>query len=236
MSSRTIKRFYQQAMSATVVGGYGVELDGRPIRTPGKAPLVLPSLALAEALAAEWAAQVEVVEPEAMALTSLACTAIDRVRPRRDEVAGEVADYGRTDGLCYRADRPPDLVARQDATWQPLLDWAALALDAPLTATTGILLVDHPDSSLAALGRAVAAHDDLELAALASAVKASGSLIIALALSHGRIDPEGAFQAAELHESHQIELWGDDPEAARRRASVRVDLDAAGLFLTLLRS
>ena len=130
----------------------------------------------------------------------------------------------------------PDLVARQDATWQPLLDWAALALDASLTATTGILLVDQPESALAALGRAVAAHDDLELAALASAVKASGSLVIALALSHGRIDPEGAFQAAELHESHQIDRWGDDPEAERRRASVRVDLDAAGLFLTLLRS
>jgi chaperone required for assembly of F1-ATPase len=236
MTSRTIKRFYQEASAAPVGGGYGVELDGRPIRTPGKAHLMVPSAALAEALAAEWAAQVEVVKPEAMALTSLACTAIDRVMPQRGEMVSEVADYGRTDALCYRVDRPPDLVARQDATWQPLLDWAALALDAPLTTTTGILLVDQPESALAALGRAVAAHDDLELAALASAVKASGSLIIALALSHGRIDPDGAFQAAELHESHQIELWGDDPEAARRRASVRVDLDAAGHFLTLLRS
>jgi chaperone required for assembly of F1-ATPase len=236
MTSRTIKRFYQQASAAPVAGGHGVELDGRPVRTPGKALLMVPSAALAEALAAEWAAQEEVVKPESMALTSLACTAIDRVAPRRDDMAGEVADYGRTDALCYRVDRPPDLVARQDATWQPLLDWAALALDARLTATTGILLVDQPESALAALGRAVEAHDDLELAALASAVKASGSLVVALALSHGRIDPEGAFQAAELHESHQIELWGDDSEAERRRASVRVDLDAAGQFLTLLRS
>ncbi len=236
MSSRTIKRFYQQASAAPVAGGYGVELDGRPIRTPGKAPLVLPSPALAEALAAEWAAQEEVVKPEAMALTSLACTAIDRVRPRREEMVSEVADYARTDGLCYRVDRPPELVARQDATWQPLLDWAAQALDAPLTATTGILPVDQPDSALAALGRAVAAHDDLELAALASAVKASGSLVVALALSHGRIDPQAAFEAAELHESHQIERWGGDPEAARRRASVRADLEAAGQFLALLRS
>ena len=236
MTSRTIKRFYKQASAAPMAGGHGVELDGRPIRTPGKALLMVPSAALAETLAAEWAAQEEVVVPEAMALNSLACTAIDRVAPRRDEIAGEVADYGRTDALCYRVDQPPDLVARQDATWQPLLDWAARELDAPLTATTGIVLIDQPDSALAALGRAVAAHDDLELAALASAVKASGALVVGLALSHGRIDPAGAFEAAELHESHQIELWGDDPEAERRRASVRVDLDAAGQFLALLRS
>ncbi len=236
MTSRTIKRFYQQASAAPVAGGYGVELDGRPVRTPGKALLMVPREALAEALAAEWAAQEKVVKPESMALTGLACTAIDRMTPRRDEMVGEVADYGRTDALCYRVDRPPELVARQEATWQPLLDWAVQALDAPLATTTGILLVDQPESALAALGRAVAVHDDLELAALASAVKASGSLVIALALSHGRIDPQTAFEAAELHESHQIERWGGDPEAERRRASVRVDLDAAGLFLTLLRS
>ena len=127
------------------------------------------------------------------------------------------------------------LVERQNALWQPLLDWAARELDAPLDTTTGTLAVAQPEDSLTALRRAVEAHDDMPLAALAAAVKSAGSLVIGLALSHGRLDPEAAFEAAELDASTQIEIWGEDPEATRRRAAVRGELDTAARFLALLR-
>jgi chaperone required for assembly of F1-ATPase len=206
------------------------------VRTPGRAVLVVPTRALAEAIAAEWAAQEDELRPRTMALTSLACTAIDLVGPRRAEVVAELADYGATDLVCYRAAGPARLVERQVALWQPLLDWVARALEAPLQATEGALAVAQPERSLAALGRAVESHDDMALSALATAVKASGSLVIALALAAGRIDPEAAFEAAELDASHQIEAWGEDPEATRRRDAVRSDLEAAARFLALLRA
>ncbi len=230
-----VKRFYEAVGVAEAAGGFTVTLDGRPVRTPGRAELVLPTLALTEALAEEWAAQEDELRPESMALTSLACTAIDIVRPRRAEVVGELAVYGKTDLVCYRVERPPALVARQSEVWQPLMDWAARALDAPLATTAGILAAPQPADGLAALRRTVERHDDMALAALATAVKASSSLVIALALSHGRLDPEAAFEAAELHESPQIEAWGEDPEATRRRETVKSDLRAAARFLQLLR-
>jgi chaperone required for assembly of F1-ATPase len=229
-----MKRFYKEARAAEAEEGFTVTLDGRAVRTPGRALLALPTRALAEAVAGEWAAQGDELRPGAMALTSLACTAIDLVRPRRAEVVAELADYGATDLVCYRASRPADLAERQTALWQPLLDWVAQELDAPLNTTEGALAVAQPADALAALGRAVEGHEDMALAALATAVKASGSLVIALALSAGRIDPEAAFEAAELDASHQIEAWGEDPEATRHRAGVKSDLHAAARFLALL--
>jgi len=235
-ASGKIKRFYKEAAPSEVDGGFAVALDGRPIKTPGRATLLLPKRALAEAIAEEWSVQAETVKPETMALMSLACTAVDLVVPRREEVVSELAGYGETDLICYRAERPPALVERQNEHWQPLLDWAATALQAPLVTTSGLVVAAQPDDALAALGRTVAEHDDMALAALASAVKAAGSLVIALALSAGRIDVEAAFTAAELHESHQIEAWGEDAEATRRRATVLCDLSAAARFLDLLRA
>ncbi len=231
-----MKRFYKTAEAAEAEAGFTVLLDGRAVRTPGRALLALPTRALAEAIAGEWAAQEGEIQPQAMALTSLACTAIDLIRPRRAEVVAELTDYGATDLLCYRAAAPAALAERQAAHWQPLLDWAAQALEAPLSTTEGALAVAQPEGSLAALGRAVEGHDDMALAALATAVKASGSLVIALALGAGRLDPAAAFEAAELDASHQIEAWGEDPEAARRRATVMNDLRAARRFLDLLRA
>ena len=230
-----LKRFYKQAEAvAAEAGGFEVRLDGRAVRTPAKAPLVLPSRALAQAIAAEWAAQEEKVEPASMPMMSLACTAIDGVAPRRAEVVEEVLRYGETDLLCYRAEQPSELVQRQQRVWQPLLDWAARSLDAPLQVTSGVLAVPQPEDSLQALRRLVEAEGDLELTALAQAVSAAGSLIIGLALVRGQLDPEGAFEAAELDASFQIELWGEDPEASRRRAVCRADLEAAHRFRELL--
>ena len=231
-----MKRFYKAAEAAEAEAGFTVLLDGRAVRTPGRALLALPTRALAEAIAGEWAIQEDVLQPRDMALMSLACTAIDLVRPRRAEAVTELTDYGATDLVCYRAAGPAALVERQAALWQPLLDWAAQVLDAPLSTTEGALAVAQPEGCLAALGRAVESHDDMALAALATAVKTSGSLVIALALSTGRLDPAAAFEAAELDASHQIKAWGEDPEATRRRAAVMNDLRAAGRFLELLRA
>ena len=234
--SGKIKRFYKEAEAVEAEGGFTVALDGKQLRSPARSALALPSRSLAEALAAEWAAQGETLDPKAMALTSLAYTALDIVRPRRAEVVAELAAYGETDLVCYRVERPDVLVARQQAVWQPLLDWAALELNAPLVATSGLLMQPQPPEALAALGRAVERHDDLALAGLDAAVKTSGSLVIGLALSADRLDPTGAFEAAELHETYQIEAWGEDQDATKRRDKVRAEIEAANRFLTLLQS
>lgn len=234
MTLRPVKRLYEQARAVDSGAGFAVQLDARPLRTPAGAHLVVPSGALAEAIAAEWAAQDETIQPHSMPLTGLACTALDLVARRRDAVVEEVADYAATDAICYRAERPPELVARQDAHWQPLVQWAAERFEARLSITTSILPAPQPEAALAALRRAVEGHGDLPLAALASAVKASGSLVVGLALMAGRLDAEGAFAAGELHETYHIDVWGEDPEESRRRDSVRRDLDAAGRLVGLL--
>jgi chaperone required for assembly of F1-ATPase len=229
-----LKRFYKEASAAACEGGFAIRLDGRDIRTPGQAALVLPSAGLAEAVAGEWAAQGERVEPATMPLMSLACTAIDQVAPNRGAVIGELLDYAGSDLLCYRAEHPEALVARQAEVWQPLLDWAARELDAPLRVTCGIRHEPQPEDALAALRHTVEALDDLSLTALDCATRASGSLVIALALHRGRVGAEAAFEAAELDATFQIELWGEDPEATRRRAAVRADLAAARRLFDLV--
>lgn len=228
------KRFYKEVGVAPVEGGYAIRLDGREVRTPGKAALVLPRAGLAEAVAAEWRAQGERIEPATMPLTCLACTASDQVASGRDAVVAELLAYAECDLLCYRAEHPEPLVARQAAAWQPLLDWAARDLDAPLRVTCDVRHQQQPDHALAALRRAVEAFDDLSLAALDCATRAAGSLVVALALHRGRLDPEAAFETAELDATYQIELWGEDPEATRRRAAVMADLAAARRLLDLM--
>jgi chaperone required for assembly of F1-ATPase len=229
-----VKRFYKEAGSAAVAGGFAIRLDGREVRTPVQAVLVLPSAGLAEAVAGEWAAQGERIEPATMPLMSLACTAIDQIAPNRGAAIGELLDYAGSDLLCYRAAHPEALVARQAEVWQPLLDWAARDLDAPLRVICGIRHKPQPDDALAALRRTVEALDDLSLTALDCATRASGSLIIALALHRRRVGADAAFEAAELDETFQIELWGEDPEATRRRTAVRADLAAARRLFELL--
>jgi chaperone required for assembly of F1-ATPase len=197
--------------------------------------LVLPTEPLALEIAAEWAAQDDRIRPHTMPMMSLACTAIDRVAPNRGQTIEEIAAYGGTDLVCYRADGPANLAQRQAKIWQPLVDWAALALDAPLAVAAGIVPFGQPAAALRALTAAVARFDDFELSALSVATSAAGSLIIGLALATGRLDSAAAFDAAQLDESYQIEKWGEDSEAAKRRQAIRADLAAAERFWSLLR-
>jgi len=229
-----VKRFYRDATVTEGEHGFGIALDGKPVRTPAKHALAVPSRALAEAIAAEWQAQGERVDPRTLPLTRLASIALDLVAPRRAQVVAEVAKYAGTDLVCYRAEEPAELRARQQATWQPLIDWAAERFDAPLGVTSGVLPVAQPPATLAAFAAAVGAYDTHRLAALHLATAALGSLVLALALAEGRLDPESAFAAAHLDESFQIERWGEDPEQTKRRAGLKEDIALAARFVALL--
>lgn len=231
-----MKRFYKEAAVAAADGGYAILLDGRRMRTPAKAALTVPSLALAAAIAAEWQAQGDEIEPKALPLTRLASTAIDLVAPRLSEIAAAVAKYAGTDLLCYRADHPPALAERQRRAWQPLLDWAAVRYDAPLAVTVGVVPQAQPGASLAALAAAVEAQDAMALAALNLTTAACGSLVLALALSERRIDAEDAFTLSLIDETFEMEQWGEDAELTLRRAALRDDIMLAERFLALLRA
>lgn len=216
--------------------GHGVLLNAKPLRTPAKAELILPSAALAEAIAAEWRAPAPATVGDLRPLTRLAWTAIDLVAARRDSIIAEIANYAVTDLICYRAAHPPELVKRQQMLWQPLLNWLVEYFNAPLHVTMGITPLTQPLASLAALRDVVALRDDMRLTALRLATAASGSLAIALALMARRFDADAAFAAAELDESFQIEKWGEDPEQTKRRAALRDDLRLAERFAALLES
>jgi chaperone required for assembly of F1-ATPase len=229
-----MKRVYREVTTLPVSGGWGIALDGRPMRTPGRSELIVPSAALAAAIAAEWEAQQGDIRPATMPLTRLAATALDRTRAHRGLAVAEAANYAGTDLVCYRAEHPPALVARQQETWQPLIDWAMRRYDAGLTVTSGIVPQPQPPATLKAFAAAVAAQDDFRLTALHTATAALGSLVIALALLEGRLDAEAAFAASQLDESFQIEAWGEDAEAAARRQALAEDIAAAARFVQLL--
>src|SRR6266851_4282297 len=186
-----MKRVYTAVETRPVDDGWGVALDGRPMRTPAKNELILPSEALAAAIAAEWDAQQEEIHPATMPLTRLAATAIDRTPAQRDLIVAETANYAGTDLVCYRADHPPALAARQQAVWQSLIDWAAQRYDAALAVTAGIVPTRQSAATLRAFAAIVAAQDDFRLTALQALTAGCGSLVIALALIEGRLDAAG---------------------------------------------
>lgn len=229
-----MKRFYRHAATLAVDAGFAVGLDGRLAKTPAKRDLVVPALALATAIAAEWNAQEAELRPAAMLLTRLANSAIDRDASRRAAVVRETANYAATDLVCYRTADQPALAARQQAIWQPLVDWAVLRYDAPLRVTAGVIPARQPEASLQAFAAAVAARDDFALTALQAVTMACGSLVIALALVEGRLDAAAAFAASQLDESFQIEAWGEDAEQTRRRRALAAEIGAAARFLSLL--
>jgi chaperone required for assembly of F1-ATPase len=231
-----MRRIYREVRVAPAGGGWGILLDSRALQTPARAPLALPRRALAEAVAAEWEAQVERIVPATMPLMRMAATTIDRVVPQRSQAAAEIVGYAGTDLVCYRADRPAELVQRQTVLWQPLLDWATLRFDAPLLVVTGIAPKPQPPAAIAAIKSAVESLDPFWLTALHGATTACGSVVIGLALVEQRLDAEGAWQASQLDETFQIENWGEDPEAAARRRDLRRDIDAVSQFMHLLRS
>lgn len=229
-----MKRFYKQVTVGVEAEGHAVLLDRRPVRTPAKQGLLLPNPELAEALAAEWQAQEEVVHPPSMPLTQLACTAIDQTRSAREQILEETAAYAGNDLLCYRADRPEALRQRQHELWQPLLDWAVLRYDAPLQVTSGIVSLPQSDASLAALRASLLPLDDFALTAVAQSVRITGSLILGLALLEAELDATETFERAELDETFQLEQWGEDGDASRRRALRLSDLQSSERFLRLL--
>jgi chaperone required for assembly of F1-ATPase len=230
-----MKRFYNQVAAIELASGHGIALDNRPIKTLGNREMIVPSGALAAAIAEEWDAQEREVRPPRMPLTRLAATTLDRVATQRQAIVQQTAGYAGTDLVCYRAARPPALAAHQQAIWQPLIDWAVLRYDAPLAVSVGVIPKSQSPVSLRAFAAAVDALDDFALTALHAATTACGSLVIALALLEGRLDAREAFAASQLDESFQIEAWGEDPEQAERRRTLADDIDAAARFISLLR-
>ena len=228
-----MKRFYTSVATAEGQGGWTVLLDARPIKTPAKVLLTIPHRLLAEAVAEEWSAQETEIVPATMPLTRHANTAIDRVAPQRDHVIDEMAAYGGSDLVCYRAEAPMALVVRQHGAWGPLLDWLEARHGARLVVTEGISHVSQPPEALARLRTALAAHEDVVLAALHTLTTLSGSLVVALALADGRLDAEGAWAAARVDEHFQIERWGEDSEAVIRATNQRAELGAAARLLDL---
>jgi chaperone required for assembly of F1-ATPase len=231
-----MKRFYREAAVGPDDGGFRVLLDGKPMRTPAKAILVVPTKPLAEAIAVEWGGVPDKAEINAahLPLTRLAATGLDRVVPRREEVIADTAKYAGSDLLCYRAATPESLVKLQHDAWQPLLDWAAERYGARLVVVEGIAFVEQSEDALRRLRDVVATHSDLALSALYNLTHTAGSVIIALAVAEGRLSAEGAFAAAQVDELYQIDRWGDDPLALKHREGIAKDIDASTRFLALL--
>ena len=231
-----MKRIYSSATVEEIAGGFGISLDGRPVRTPARAALRVPSKALAEALCEEWNAQGDRVDPRSMPLTQLANTAIDRMRDARQETVAELVRYGETDLLCYRAERPETLAGRQEALWQPLLDWLQRRFGIALRVVRGMLPQPQDPHAIARLEQVVGAYGDFELTALHLGATSAGSIAIGLAMLEGEISAERAAEAAFLDERHQFEQWGADEEAEARLACGHADIALAWRFGHLLRA
>ena len=231
-----MKRFYKAATVEECDGGFGISLDGRPVRTPARAALLIPSRALAAALCEEWNAQGDRIDPRSMPLTQLANTAIDRMPDTRQETIAELVRYGETDLLCHRAERPEVLAERQEALWQPLLDWLQSRFGIALLCVRGMLPQPQDPHALVRLERIVGAYGDFELTALHLGATSAGSIAIGLAMLEGEISAEQASEAAFLDERHQIEQWGSDEEAEARLAHGRADIALAWRFGHLLRA
>lgn len=227
-----MKRFWRQV---SVDDDRVIRLDDRPVRTPGRTPLALPTQAAAEAVAAEWAAVADMVDPRAMPLTGLANAAIDRIAPDPAHFAEGLARYGESDLLCYRADDPAELAARQAAAWDPVIAWARGRYDIAVETTAGIIHRPQPPATLARLGDAVAALDPFAMAALSPLVTLTGSLLLALALIEEAFDADTIWAAAHVDEDWQVERWGEDILAAERRTARRAEFDAALRFLRAVR-
>ncbi len=232
-----MKRFWEQASVIEDGDAWAVALDGKPVRVPGGGLLSLPTRALAQGVAAEWQAAGSGVGGEMsyedLPLTRLAGTVQERIAPNPGPIVLELARYGQSDLLCYRADQPRTLVVRQAEQWQPWLDWARNTLGAELLVTSGIIHVAQPESALSALAVAVARHDPHRLGALSILVPSFGSLVLGLAVAAGALSAAEAHEIATLDERHQAEFWGADDEAEARMARIAEDVAACGRFLDL---
>jgi chaperone required for assembly of F1-ATPase len=228
------KRFYKHVTVEAGDGGFAVLLDGRPVRTPLKLPLTLPTRVLAEAIAVEWAAQEANIDPATMPLSRLAITAIDGVAKHRDEVAAEIVRFAGSDLLCYRAEAPDPLVALQTEAWDPVLRWAEADLGARFELAEGVMPVTQSAATLERVAEAVAPYDPMALTSLHVMTTLTGSALLALAQALGRLSVEEAWAAAHIDEDWQISQWGVDMEAADRREKRWAEMQAASRFLSLL--
>ena len=236
MSEWKARRFWKQAEAEPTDGGWRVVLDGKPVMTPGKHPLILPTKALAEAIAAEWDAQQDVIDPLSMPMTRAANSAIEKVSPQFDAVADMLGAYGGTDLLSYRAAEPDRLHDRQKDAWDPLLDWVADAHDARLDVTRGLMPIAQDDQALARLRARLGALDPFQLTAVHDLVTLPGSLILGLAVLDGRLTAAEAHALARIDEVFQAEQWGQDGEADQAAANRLEAMKNAERLLKLLAS
>ena len=222
------KRFYKEAAARDENGSFVLTLDGRPARTPGRHPLALPTRVLGDALAAEWAAQQEFIDPATMPLTRIAYAAIDAVSQQMDAVREEIVKYAGSDLVCYRAGEPQSLVSMQAQHWDPVLDWARQDLGARFILSEGVMFAAQPDAAIAAIRQTVEAITvPTVLAGVHVMMTLTGSALLALAVLHGRLSAEEAWAAAHVDEDFQIRNWGEDAEAAARRVRRWSEMEAA---------
>ena len=229
------KRFYKVAEAVAAGHHYQIHLDGRPLKTPKKRTLEVPNAALADAVAEEWRRQVVHINPAVMPLTRIANTAIDAVADAEVSVAADVAAYAGSDLLCYRADGPGRLVERQAAAWDPVLSWAQATLGARFVLSEGVMPVQQSAQALEKIAAAVAPLNKFQLSALHVLTTLTGSALLAIAYAKSAMSLDAAWTAAHIDEDWEIEQWGPDEEAAVRRQQRRIEFDAAGLMLRLLR-
>jgi chaperone required for assembly of F1-ATPase len=229
-----VKRFWKDVSVEREADGWGIRLDGRSVKTPARVSLQVPTIALAEAIADEWCAVGEKIDPRAMPLTGLANAAVDRVAPDRQAFAEGLARYAEADLACYRAEGPRELVARQEKEWDALLDWARRRYDVDFATTCGLIHVGQPTGTVEQLRHAVAALDVFHLAGLSPLVTIGGSLLAGLAVEQRAITADQAWRAVSIDDRWQLDEWGADPEAERALENRRRDFFAAAQFLGLL--
>ena len=235
MSDWAAKRFWTSTDVQQIDGGFTVVLDGRSIKTPAKAPLVLPSYAMAQALAVEWDAQAEKIDPNTMPMTRAANAAIDKVQHQHAAVADMLAEYGGTDLLCYRADTPQELIDRQAQHWDPILDWAHREFGARLNLAQGVMFAEQPQDSLDVLRTATHAFDTFELTGFHDLVAMSGSLVLGFAVARDHLTPAQAWTLSRIDEEWQIEQWGRDEEADSMAAVKQTAFEDAYRFMKLIK-
>lgn len=234
MSGWAAKRFWKETTVGDADGGFQVLLDGRAVKTPAKSSLVVPSRALADAMAAEWDAQEDAVDPNTMPVTRMSNSAIDKVSVQHAAVADMLAAYGNCDLLCYRATSPQELVARQAESWDPILDWAVDSLDVRLEPVAGVMHEEQDARSVRKMSHMVHALSPFQLTAFHDLVSISGSLVLAFAVIQGRLDADAAWQLSRLDELWQEELWGKDEEAQQLVEKKAKDFALAAWFFSAI--
>lgn len=229
-----MKRFWNDVEIVAQGAGWTIQLDQRPVKTPARAPLVLPTQALADAIADEWRSAKDEIDPRAMPLTGLANAAIDRIAPAKEDFAKGLARYAEADLACYRDEGPRELFARQAQSWDGLLGWARRRYDVDFVTTCGLVHVAQPPATIEQLSHAVTALDAFQLAGLSPMVTIGGSLVAALAVLDKARTPEQAWDAVSINERWQLEQWGADEEAKQVLENRERDFLAAARFLDLL--